>query len=617
MAQLVLSYSRESKDFVSKLALSLEARGVDVWYDHNLLPGDDYSKVIEEHIITSPAVLVVWSGSACKSKWVYAEATRANDYDKLLQAVCEQCELPLPFNSINYVDLTSWTGNPESQEISKIISAIQTQIQRKKIDQPVQEVEARAAQDFPEIARILNDEARVKVIKLVAQGDSSEVYLGRDGTRMVAVKALRRDELIPADVKVLSKEIELASYLQHPTFLRINEAIFREDRSFIVTDFFEGDTLLRKIKNGTKFMIGDVIGILHQLSTAVAEAHARGLQFLRITPSDILVRTSKVFDQEVARIAPINHTYFIECRRMAEEVRWHDDAGPYTAPELWTGDGSDSSKDDEISLREMHQKANQFALGMVAWTMLEGRVPVAIAQHSNAYAKVGAFLNASKGFSEQILKATWRTQARALAGIVSRMVGADPNRRWKDMKHVDFLIGALAADHATHEFRHIVKEAYNRICQGQPVFYQRFYDNFFRRAPHLRAKFSPDLMHQYQMLHFAAGQLLNFSQRQSEPTTLSHFVAMYAQFGLTVDDFVQFGEALVDTFASELADDPESHRTMAAFEIIIWPAIDYLIQNCVALSSQRIEATGSPAAESVPVDAKPLAGESQSTGDRP
>ncbi len=59
MAQLMLSYSRESKDFVGRLALTLKERGIDVWYDHDLLPGDDYSKVIEEHIITSAAVLVV------------------------------------------------------------------------------------------------------------------------------------------------------------------------------------------------------------------------------------------------------------------------------------------------------------------------------------------------------------------------------------------------------------------------------------------------------------------------------------------------------------------------------------------------------------------------------
>ena len=580
MAQLVLSYSRESKDFAGKLALTLKQRGVDVWYDHDLLPGDDYSKIIEEHIITSAAVLVVWSGPACKSKWVKAEASRANDYDKLLQVVCESCELPLPFNSMNYIDLTSWSGDAEASEISSIISAVQAKLQRRKDDQPISIAEARAAKDFPAIAKILDDEARVQVIKLIAQGDSSDVYLGRDGTRMVAIKALRRGELQPSDVKELSKEIELAAYLQHPTFLRINEAIFGDDMSFVVTDFFEGDTLGRKIENGTKFLIGDVIGILRQLSTAIAEAHARGMKYLRISPSDILVRTSKIYDQEVARIAPINLRYFSDYRRMAEELSWHDNSGPYTAPELWAVDGADSESSED-ALRIMHQKANQFALGMVAWTMLEGRMPVAAPQHGNAYVKIGAFLAASRSFSDQVRAAAWRTQARALANIVSRMVSADPKGRWEDMKQVDFLISALAADNAAQDFRQLVKDAYNRICNDRPIFYQRFYDNFFGRVPQLRAKFSADMTRQNQMLHFALGQLLNFSQKQSEPTTLSQFVETHGRFGLTADDFVQFGEALVDTFATELAGDPERHRTMAAFEIIIWPGIDYLIQKCV------------------------------------
>ena len=580
MAQLVLSYSRESKDFVNRLALTLKERGIDVWYDHDLLPGDDYSKVIEEQIITSATVLVVWSDPASKSKWVKAEASRANDYDKLLQVVCDHCELPLPFNSMNYIDLIAWNGSPEAEEISRIVSAVQVQIRRKQDDQSVSIAEARSAKDFPDIAKILNDEARVEVIKFIAQGDSSDVYLGRDGTRMVAVKALHRGELPAADVKELSKEIELSSYLQHPAFLRIDEAIFHDDSAFIVTDFFEGDTLARKLKNATTFLTTDVVGILHQLSTAIAEAHARGMRYLRITPHDILVRTSKVYDQEVARIAPISLRYFCDYHRMAEELRWQDDSGPYTAPEMWSADGSPSGQDED-TLRLMHQQANQFALGMVAWTMLEGRMPIALPEHGNAYVKISAFLAASNGFSEQVLKAPWHTRARALANIVSRMVSADPKQRWPDMKQVDFLIGALAADHAAHEFRDIVKDAFNRICEGRPEFYRRFYDNFFHRDPHVRAKFSPDMTRQHQMLHFALGQLLNFSQKQAEPTTLSQFVEQHARFGLTADDFVQFGEALVDTFAAELASDPECHRTMAAFEIIIWPGIDYLIQNCV------------------------------------
>jgi serine/threonine protein kinase len=589
MAQLVLSYCRESKDFVGRLALTLKERGIDVWYDNDLLPGEDFSKVIEEHIITSAAVLVVWSDSACKSKWVKAEASRANDYDKLLQAVCERCELPLPFNSMNYTDLSSWKGDSEAAEISKIVGAVQAEIQRRQEDEPISVASARAAKDFPEIAKILNEEARVQVIKFIAQGDSSDVYLGRDGTRMVAIKALRRGELMDADTKELSKELGLASYLQHPTFLRINEAIFRDDRSFIVTDFFEGDTLARKLKNATTFLIDDVVGILHQLSTAIAEAHARGLKYVRITPSDILVRTSKIYDQEVARIAPINLKYFSDFCRMAEELRWEDDAGPYTAPELWSGDGA-ASEDDEDSLRVMHQQANQFALGMVAWTMLQGRIPIELPQHANAYVKISAFLAASTGFSERVLKSPWHTRARALANIVSRMVSADPKGRWEDMKQVDFLIGALAGDHAAHDFRDIVKDTYNRLCEGRPAFYQRFYDNFFRRDPQVQTKFSPDMARQHQMLHFGLGQLLNFSQKQAEPTTLSQFVTLHARFGLTAEDFVQFGEALIDTFAAELAGDPNCHRTMAAFEIIIWPGIDYLIRQCVAQPPSQSDA---------------------------
>ena len=585
MAQVVLSYARETKDFVGKLALALKARGLDVWYDHDLLPGEDYSNKIDEQIITAAAVLVVWSQPACKSKWVKAEASRANDYDKLIQVICEPCALPLPFNSLNYVDLTAWSGGSASPEISKIVAAAGTQIDRKKTERENSVPDESADEDLSEVRRILDEEARIQVVKLIAQGEISKIYFGRAGTRLVAIKALRGDRLSSDDRKELSKEIELSSYLQHPTFLRIYQILFPDPRCFIVADFFEGQTVAQKLRQGSKFSVDDVIGIIQQLSAAIAEAHARGMQYLRITPSDILVRTSKIFDRQVARIAPINLKYFIEYRRMDQEVQWHDESAPFTAPELWSDpswlDESADARLDEEWVRSLHQKANQFALGMVAWTMLEGKIPVAIAKRGFALTKIKTFLDASERFPELVLGSPWRANARALAGIVARMVSADPRQRWEDMKEVNVLMSALAADHAARALQDTVKTVYNRICRGQLGFYDRFYTNLFRRASPLREKFPSDMARQHKMLDFALGQMLNYSQQQSDPTTLSQFVELHAQLKLSADDFIHFGEALVETFDVELKCAPERYRAMAALEIIIWPAIHYLIQKCV------------------------------------
>ncbi len=590
MPELMLSYKREDRAFADKLANVLKQRGVDVWYDRNLRPNQSFSHIIDDKIITSDAVLVVWSKLAGKSRWVMAEALRAADLDKLIHVKCEPCDLTVPFNATHCEDLSSWNGDSACEEIDNIVNAV-----KQRTGQQIAVADdAVVGEDILEIHRILKNEARVQVTKLLATGQISHVYLGRSGSRLVAVKALNAAELSSSGGWAeLTKEIELSANLQHPSFLRIYQTFLHKERCFLVTDFFEGETLERKLAQKTDqpvFTIEDVIDLLEQLTAAIAEAHARGMQYLRITPADILIRTSKIFDRQVARIAPINLKYFAECRRMGDELHWRDDAGPFMAPELWKETSwrdaqADADSDDGASLRAMHQKANQFALGMMAWTMIEGAAPTAqqIPKHGYVLTKVNAFLKVSKGFSGRVLDAPWRGQARALASIIARMVSTDPARRWQDMTQVNLLMRALAADRAAGEFKAIVKNVYDRICARQQDFYADFYANFFKRARReVAALFKPgNMAHQHQMLHVALSQLLNFDQQQLEPTTLARFVEEHKKRRLTADDFVQFGEALIETFDKELRREPDHHRMIAALEIIIWPGIHYLTQKCV------------------------------------
>src|SRR5262249_32786929 len=100
------------------------------------------------------------------------------------------------------------------------------------------------------------------------------------------------------------------------------------------------------------------------------------------------------------------------------------------------------------------------------------------------------------------------------------------------------------------------------------------------RAPQLKKLFPSDMNRQHQMLHFALGQLLNYDQQQTEPTTLSQFIDRHSKLGLVPEHFAQFGEALIDTFEDELREDPDHDRTRAALEIVIWPGIRYLMEKC-------------------------------------
>jgi hemoglobin-like flavoprotein len=251
------------------------------------------------------------------------------------------------------------------------------------------------------------------------------------------------------------------------------------------------------------------------------------------------------------------------------------------APELLM---RDEILSDDGSEWLLIQKANQFALGMVGWTLMQGRVPYASSQQTPIN-KINSFDRASKQFSKNVLEAPRADEVRAFTRIISKMVAAEPEDRWEDMKQVNRLIGALSASYEANQLENAVKEAYRTIWKQNGDFYRRFYENLFRRVPSLRAKFPEDMTDQYRLLHLAIGQLLNYNQQQGEPTTLTRYAESHGGKKLSAEDFKEFGYALVDTFHESLPDNGDRETKMAALEIVIWPGIGYMIERCAQRSS--------------------------------
>lgn len=94
---------------------------------------------------------------------------------------------------------------------------------------------------------------------------------------------------------------------------------------------------------------------------------------------------------------------------------------------------------------------------------------------------------------------------------------------------------------------------------------------------------------QNKMLEVALGQVLNYTQQQDEPTTLTQLIEPHRKLDLTTDDFFIFGETLIETFNSSMPKSRERERIMAALEIIVWPAIEYLMQKCTTPNKTDME----------------------------
>ena len=109
-----------------RVAAALSAAGYDVWRDDQLPAHRAYADVIEEHLKSAGAVVVLWSSESAKSQWVRAEADTARSAGTLVQATVDGIIPPLPFNQIQCANLSGWTGGSDEPGWRKLVESVQS-----------------------------------------------------------------------------------------------------------------------------------------------------------------------------------------------------------------------------------------------------------------------------------------------------------------------------------------------------------------------------------------------------------------------------------------------------------------------------------------------------------
>ena len=126
MADVFISYARSDEAVARRLAKSLEATGLSVWWDADLPAHRAYSDIIERNLADAKAVVVLWSKSAAVSQWVRAEADFARNAGKLVQAQLDGTLPPMPFNQIQCADLKGWRGSAKHSGWAKLQGSVRS-----------------------------------------------------------------------------------------------------------------------------------------------------------------------------------------------------------------------------------------------------------------------------------------------------------------------------------------------------------------------------------------------------------------------------------------------------------------------------------------------------------
>jgi len=113
MTEVFLSYSRTDRAVAEAIAQELQQLGVEVWWDNELIGGDNYRTKISDILTRVRVAIVVWSRRSIDSQWVISEAAAARDKRVLVPVTIDRAEPPIDFRALHATDLSSWLpGDP-------------------------------------------------------------------------------------------------------------------------------------------------------------------------------------------------------------------------------------------------------------------------------------------------------------------------------------------------------------------------------------------------------------------------------------------------------------------------------------------------------------------------
>lgn len=125
MSDIFISYSRDETKHAETIAQALQSRGLSVWWDRQIIAGEQWAESISKELDRARIVLVLWSSASVNSMWVVEEAAYARESSKLVQVILENITQPIGFTSFQAADLSGWNGNPNEKAFLELVDHLE------------------------------------------------------------------------------------------------------------------------------------------------------------------------------------------------------------------------------------------------------------------------------------------------------------------------------------------------------------------------------------------------------------------------------------------------------------------------------------------------------------
>jgi formylglycine-generating enzyme required for sulfatase activity/tRNA A-37 threonylcarbamoyl transferase component Bud32 len=258
----------------------------------------------------------------------------------------------------------------------------------------------------------------------LGEGGFAVVFLVRDVAlkRSLAVKVLSPDMITSKTVlDRFRREAETVAQLSHPNIVPLHFIGQKDDLLYLAMQCVDGGSIADRLAREGMLPIDDTVRIASQVASALAHAHKRGVIHRDIKPANVLVDAESgrclVTDFGIARSA---------------------DASSLTATGMMIGTAAYLSP-EQVTGEQIDHRVDIFALGVMLYEMLAGRVPYEAPTASAAMMK-------RLGGPPESVRLVRSEVPEELAAVITNCLAADPAERYQDASEV---LRALGGDFIT------------------------------------------------------------------------------------------------------------------------------------------------------------------------
>ncbi|HEV3141253.1 MAG TPA: serine/threonine-protein kinase, partial [Vicinamibacterales bacterium] len=208
-----------------------------------------------------------------------------------------------------------------------------------------------------------------QILDKLGVGGMGEVFLGHDPRlqRRVALKCLATASGGVVGDRIL-REARAAARLNHPNIAAVYDVLEQGDRTFIVMEYVEGESLAARLRRVVP-TIDEIRTVGRQLASALVAAHAQGVVHRDLKPANVMIARDgaiKVLDFGVAKLSSPTGESAAETGHASPESTVAGNPGTpvYMSPE-------------QLFDRPVDGRSDLYSAGVILYEMATGRRPYA------------------------------------------------------------------------------------------------------------------------------------------------------------------------------------------------------------------------------------------------